>query len=163
VDPAALLLRLDRAARYWHRRYAQRLGTALLEPSDLVAEGWLAWSRSGSWTRAEGAIRDALRLAWQRRQREPERDGALRLAPGLYTPRSHAPRRSLALPPAVALAPARDQLLLAAIALGRPMKDVAAELGLSRGRTSVLARRALRRLEGQRIAARRRGRPLLLP
>lgn len=61
-DPAAVVARLTRIASHWAARWRGSLGE-LIERDDLVAEGWLTLERTGSWTRAQGAMRDLLRQA----------------------------------------------------------------------------------------------------
>ena len=80
-DPGADVARLARVASLWLRRYGGSLGNAL-ERDELVAEGWLALERTGSWRRAEGAMRDALRMAARAAvRRAPVSIGATAVAP----------------------------------------------------------------------------------
>lgn len=67
-DAADVVARLTTIASIWVGRYRGALGNSI-DRDELVAEGWLALQRTGSWVRAEGAMRDILRASVRERDR----------------------------------------------------------------------------------------------
>ena len=151
-----MLARLQRSARYWSTRCG-----GIVEPDELLAEGWLAWERSGTWIRAEGAMRDRIRVELAHRGRDQDGPDDLAAAPRVQV---SVPVRLLrmversrhARPASRVTDFARQRRIVAALAGGAEQRDVARREGLSQARISALNLRALRRIEGARIAERRR-------
>lgn len=153
MTEAQLLARLQSCARYWLGRYRHLRNE--LEVAELVAEGWLAWSRSGTWVRAEGAIRDLLRSNHSTWKQNKKHETIGQGEPG--TVQISAPENQvepcLVLPKN--LSP-RERLTLEGLAQGKNLTRIRRDLGLeSNGSFSQYAARAKLKIESARIRERR--------
>lgn len=163
MSDSELIAKLERSARYWLSRYRQLHG--VIESGELVSEGWLAYQRSGTWIRAEGAMRDKLRsLARNERNRSELYENLNPASASLFLP---APVLRIVHPSELVMVYhrsrqhqpsdlARAKRVIRGRLQGKRLLEIAAEENRSDDRIWAISHRAVRRIEGARIAERRR-------